>query len=86
VQVVSDQREIRTGDCVAVEKTGDTANIRRVSAGYCSAVNKPAVTAVTGEAHQDAEVCATAKQQLVDAKTAQDADLAARKMTLLCNS
>jgi hypothetical protein len=32
VQLVSDQREIRTGDCVAVEKAGDTANIRRVSA------------------------------------------------------
>jgi outer membrane lipoprotein SlyB len=86
VQVVSDQREIRTGDCVAVEKTGDTANIRRVSSAYCTASNKVAVSAVASEAHQDAEACTTAKQQLVDAKTTQDADLAARKMTLLCNS
>ena len=30
VQVVSDQREIQKGDCVAVEKAGDTANVRRV--------------------------------------------------------
>ena len=25
IQVVSDQREIKQGDCVAVEKAGDTA-------------------------------------------------------------
>jgi outer membrane lipoprotein SlyB len=86
VQVVSDQREIRTGDCVAIEKTGDTANIRRMSSAYCAAGNKVAVNAVAKEAHQDAGACATAKQQLVDATTAQDADLAARKMALLCNS
>lgn len=85
VQVVSDQREIRTGDCVAVEKAGDTANIRRVSAAYCEKANEAAVKAVAGEAQKDAEECAAAKQQLVEAKNAQEADLASRKMTLLCN-
>lgn len=85
IQVVSDQREIRTGDCVAVEKAGDTANIRRVSAAYCEKANEAAVKAVAGEAQKDAEECAAAKQQLVDAKNAQEADLASRKMTLLCN-
>jgi hypothetical protein len=85
VQVVSDQREIRTGDCVAVEKAGDTANIRRVSASYCEKANEAAVKAVASEARKDAEECATAKQQLVDATTPQAADLAGRKITLLCN-
>ncbi|HET9447724.1 MAG TPA: hypothetical protein VFO35_15770 [Steroidobacteraceae bacterium] len=85
VQVVSDQHEIRTGDCVAVEKAGDTANIRRVSASYCEKGNAPAVKAVAGEAHKDAQECAAAKQQLVDAKNAQEADLAGRKIALLCN-
>ena len=86
IQVVSDQREIRSGDCVAVEKSGDTANIRRVAAGYCEKSNEAAVKAVNAEASKDAEECAVAKQQLVDATTPQEADLAARKMSLLCNA
>lgn len=85
IQVVSDQHEIRSGDCVAVEKAGDTANIRRVSASYCEKGNEAAVKAVAGEARKDAEECATAKQQLVDAATAEAAELASRKMALLCN-
>jgi hypothetical protein len=85
IQVVSDQREIRTGDCVAVEKAGDTANIRRVSASYCDSSNSAAVKAVANEAHKDAEECAAAKQQLVDATTPQQAELAGRKIGLLCN-
>ena len=85
VQVVSDQREIRSGDCVSVEKSGDTANIRRVSPSYCDQANQAAVAAVSNEARKDAEECAAAKQQLVDSKTAQEADLAGRKISLLCN-
>jgi hypothetical protein len=85
IQGVSDQREIRTGDCVAVEKAGDTANVRRVSASYCEKGNEAAVKAVSNEARKDAEECAAAKQQLVDASTAQEADLAGRKVSLLCN-
>ena len=85
IQVVSDQREIRTGDCVAVEKAGDTANVRRVSTDYCNAASASAVQSVAGEARKDAEECATAKQQLVDATTTQAADLAGRKISLLCN-
>jgi hypothetical protein len=85
IQLVSDQREIRAGDCVAVEKAGDTANIRRVSESYCEKGNESAVKAVAGEASKDAEECANVKQQLVDAATPQDADMATRKMALLCN-
>ena len=85
IQVVSDQREIRSGDCVAVEKAGDTANLRRVSAGYCDKASAAAVKAVAVEASKDAEECAAAKQQLVDATTTQAVDLASRKITLLCN-
>jgi hypothetical protein len=85
MQVVSDQREIRSGDCVAVERTGDTANLRRVSAAYCDKANAAAVQAVAGEARQEAEQCAAAKQQLVDAATKEEAELAGRKLALLCN-
>ncbi len=86
IQVVSDQREIRVGDCVAVEKAGDTANIRRISGSYCEKGNDAAVKAVASEAQKDAEECASAKQQLVDATTPQAADLAGRKIALLCNN
>jgi len=85
IQVVSDQREIRSGDCVAVEQAGATANVRRVSSGYCDKASASAVKSVAGEARKDAEECATAKQQLVDATTTQEAELAGRKITLLCN-
>ena len=85
IQVVTDQREIRTGDCVAVEKAGDTANIRRVSSAYCDKANQAAVKSVAPEAKKDAEECKSAKQQLVDAATPEQADLAARKIKLLCD-
>jgi outer membrane lipoprotein SlyB len=85
VQVVSDQREIRTGDCVAVEKAGDTANVRRVSESFCQKANEAAVNAVADVSKKEAEECASVKQQLVDAATPQEADLASRKIALLCN-
>jgi hypothetical protein len=85
MQIVSDQREIRQGDCVAVEKAGQTANIRRVSAGYCDNANQAAVNAVAENAADDAQECHDAKQQLVDAQTTQAADLAGKKVSLLCN-
>lgn len=85
MQVVTDQREIRAGDCVAVEKAGETANLRRVSSGYCDQANTAAVKAVEPEAKEEAEECLAAKQQLVDATTPEQADLAARKIALLCN-
>lgn len=85
MQVVTDQREIRSGDCVAVEKAGDTANVRRVSAAYCEKSNAAAVEAVAEEAAEEAQECLAAKQQLVDAKTPEEADLAARKIGLLCD-
>lgn len=85
IQIVSDQREIRIGDCVAVEKAGDTANIRRMSASYCDPANTQAVGAVAPQSEREAEECLAAKQQLVDATTASAADLAAKKIELLCN-
>jgi len=85
MQVVTDQREIRAGDCVAVEKAGETANLRRVTAAYCDQTNAAAVKAVADEANEEAEECLAAKQQLVDATTPEAADLAAKKIALLCN-
>jgi hypothetical protein len=34
-RIVTDRREIRIGDCVVVERFGESTNIRRSSANYC---------------------------------------------------
>lgn len=85
VQVVTDQREIRPGDCVAIEKAGDTANLRRVSMAYCDSSNTAAVASVEKESRKDAEECLAAKRQLVDASTADELALAKTKLELLCD-
>jgi len=85
VRIVSDQREIRTGDCVAVEQVQQTANIRRQPAAYCSRDNSQAVQAVRQDSEAAAARCEAAKEELVAATTPDAIDLAARKLDLLCN-
>jgi hypothetical protein len=85
-RIVTDQREIQPGDCVAVERVGQTANIRRTAAAYCDVANRTAINLVVSEATSDAAACETAKQELTDATTNDEADLAIRKVELLCNS
>lgn len=85
-RIVTDQREIRMGDCVAIERAGQTANIRRVSDGYCDIRNQTAVNLVVREARSHAVECQRAKQELAEAATNEEADLAIRKVELLCNS
>jgi outer membrane lipoprotein SlyB len=84
-RVVTDQREIRVGDCVAVERAGNTANIRRVSASYCDPANGQAVQAVEDHTRSEAIECQSAKQELAEATSNETVELAARKVELLCN-
>ena len=85
VRIVSDQREIRTGDCVAVEQVGQTSNIRREPAGFCARENAQAVQAVREVTDAAAARCEAAKEELVMASTPEAIDLAGRKIDLLCN-
>ena len=84
-QVVTDQTEIVRGDCVAVEKAGETANVRRISSGYCQPDNAAAVAAVAEDSAEEADECLQAKQMVVDATTAQEFEFAKAKMSLLCD-
>ena len=84
-QVVTDQREIRVGDCVAVERVGETANLRRVSDAYCEEANSAAVAAVADESAEEANECYAAKEAVINATTVAEAELAAVKMRLLCS-
>jgi hypothetical protein len=85
-RVVTNQREIRVGDCVAVEQVGQGANLRRVSASYCDPAYGPAVKTVDASVKARAVQCDNAKQELAEATTQEAADLAIRKIELLCNS
>jgi hypothetical protein len=85
ITIVTDQREIREGDCVAVEQVSDTANIRRTSTGYCNKDNQRAIDSVNTHSASEAVACETAKQELAEAATKDTAEIAARKVELLCN-
>ena len=86
VRIVTDQREIRTGDCVAIERVRETANIRRVAQSFCDRANTQAVASVEDFIQSEATACEAAKQELVEATTQEAVDLAARKVSLLCDS
>lgn len=86
LRIVSDQREIRPGDCVAIERVRSTANIRRAAEQFCDAQNAEAVGAVQASVRDMATQCAAAKDELVRASDTDEADLAERKIELLCNA
>jgi len=84
-QVVTDQTEIVQGDCVALEKAGETANVRRISSAYCKPENAAAVAAVEADDVEEADECYAAKQLVVNASTMEEFEFAKVKMSLLCD-
>jgi hypothetical protein len=85
VRIISDQREIRPGDCVAIEQVGQTSNIRRQPSAFCAREYSQAVQAVSQDTQAAAARCEAAKEELVMATTPEAVDLASRKIDLLCN-
>jgi len=85
IRVITDQTEIRIGDCVVVEETGNTVNVRRVTPSMCESDSARAVADLQDSFQQEASECYNAKQQLIEAKTTDEIDLAKRKMDILCS-
>jgi len=85
IRIISDQSEIRVGDCVAIERVGQTNNIRRESSAYCAPQNQQALAAVQQWTEAAAARCEAAKEELVQATTPEAVDTATRKVHLLCN-
>jgi len=85
IRVVTDQTEIRIGDCVVVEESGATANVRRVTPTACESASATAREQLQDTFEKEATECANAKQQLVEAATVDEVDLARRKMEILCS-
>jgi len=84
IRVITDQTEIRIGDCVVVEEAGSTANVRRVTATACESASARAREELQDSFAQEATECYNAKQSLIEATTADELDLARRKMEILC--
>src|SRR5215469_3454535 len=85
IRIISDQSEIRVGDCVAIERVGQTNNIRRESSAYCAPQNQQALAAVQQWTDAAAARCEAAKEELVNATTPEAVETASRKVHLLCN-
>lgn len=86
IAIVTEQQDLVVGDCVSVEQ-GKHANLRRVSSVMCSTdPSHPAYDAMHSSTKSDASECEQTKQQLVNAKTEQETDIAYKKMRALCES
>jgi hypothetical protein len=87
IQVATDQTEIRVGDCVAVEQSGDTANIRRVSSTLCDPAAEKVINDkdIQAEMQEEANECLQAKQSLLAAETIEQIEVAKTKISILCN-
>ena len=83
VRIIMDSGNFRSGDCVAVEQGGASANMRRVSEEFCR--NNASVPQQYKTEHvKEADECAQAKQQLLDAQTEDAIKAAQMKMNILC--
>lgn len=79
-QFITEKGYLHRGDCVSVER-GQYANIRRVPNSMCEG----GTTAAVDPVHlRDAQQCSDAKDQLLDAKTDEELQLASRKVDVIC--
>ena len=86
MRVISDQNQVVPGDCVTVEQVRDNANIRRADPMLCEPETRQVMGDLEPELQEEAEECYTAKQELLNAESDEQASLAARKIAILCNS
>ena len=87
IVVVTDQTQVRIGDCVNVEQAGGgTANVRRVSDALCEAAFSNSVDEDLHTYMQyEADMCQNAKERLLEAETDEAFDVAMRRVNFLCD-
>ena len=86
MQIVTEQTAILVGDCVIIEESAGSANIRRTALSACdvasqSLMNSPEIKA---ELQEEAAECIAAKEGLVNAETDDQMEFAVRKIQILC--
>ena len=83
-KVVTEDKHLIVGDCVAVE-TGRTANLRRVSDEMCGPRMQHPVESELRSMHmEEAQECDAAKQELLSAQSDADIDAAVKRVRVLC--
>ena len=85
VVVISDQTHLKAGDCVSVEQVRDMTNIREQDPAACNPEVKEALSDLQDEFAVDANECAQVRQELLNATTTEEAELATAKARILCN-
>lgn len=85
IRFVTDQDDVRMGDCVVIEASGGTANIRRVSDLMCIDQSHVVVLELKSELVEEAEDCAEAKRGVLDAETDTEIDRAVIRVSVLCD-
>jgi|GEM_PF-324616 len=87
ITVVTDQTQVRVGDCVNVEQAGSgTANVRRVSEALCDAVFSNQVDEeIQAYMNREADMCLQAKDRMMDAETDEAFETAMRRVQFLCD-
>lgn len=85
IVVVSDQTHIKAGDCVSVEQVRNMTNIREQDPAACNPEVKEALADLQDEFAVDANECAQVRQELLNATTTEEVELATAKARILCN-
>ncbi len=87
IKLITEQRGIREGDCVAVEMR-QTANIRNVSSVHCEHPGHEALAhpVVHAKSQSEAAACHTAKEQALQSTTEEATDIALKKVRVFCES
>lgn len=87
IVVVTDQTQVRVGDCINVEQAGSgTANVRRVNEALCEAAFSSGIDEdLNAYMQYEADMCLNAKQRLMEAETDEAFEVAMRRVKFLCD-
>ena len=87
ITVVTDQTQVRVGDCVNVEQAGSgTANVRRVSEALCEAALAGQVDEqLRADMSREADMCLQAKERMMEADSDEAFEVAMRRVKFLCD-
>jgi hypothetical protein len=87
IVVITDQTQVRVGDCVTVEQQGSgTTNVRRVSEALCEAAFAGGIDEdLNAYLQNEADMCLTAKERLMEAETDDAFEVAMRRVKFLCD-
>jgi len=83
--VSSDSLSIKVGSCVSAEQSTNRSTIREVDQAICDLEKQTTVSASPQRPAEVSANCQAAQQQLLDAKTGEEIDMANSKIQVLCD-